>query len=92
MVGELRLLHVRGARRYLVGISGLLVSLVRNQMRSVSYGSHQDSPNWKHGECSGAAMKGDGRLSVNFVANFEGLDIRANGFDNSRKVATERDE
>jgi len=37
-------------------------------------------------------MKGDGRLSVNFVANSEGLDIRANGFDNSRKVATERDE
>jgi hypothetical protein len=36
-------------------------------------------------------MKGDRRLSVDFVANFEVLDIRANGFDNSGKVATERE-
>ena len=39
----------------------------------------------------GCGDENDGGLSVNLVANFEVLDIRATGFDTSRKVATERD-
>jgi hypothetical protein len=33
-------------------------------------------------------MKRDGRLPVNFVANFEVLDVRAYGFDNTGKILT----